>query len=236
MLTRVLNAFRMCLHSHTCLPMPKGLWDDDLQIVSGAFLPAVGLAIGVVWWLLALLSRWLLPQFLGAALVALYPFAVTGFENLYAFIRVGASALEKRKLITQDTCQQILPAALMILQFSACLSVDHIFPLMMIPVLSRSCIVLKRLKPKKADEETETEETQVPVSLIRIEQGIAAGALLLMLLFSGLTGLLCGAAVLGVSWAILHVQSRGEAAVESSVCGFALTAAEFCALLILSIL
>lgn len=236
LLHRVFTAFSMCLAKYTRFPFPKKEWDDDLQPVSEFFLPAVGLVIGLIWWLLAGLSWWLLPGFLGAALAALYPIAVTGFENLREFTAVSASLLEKRKLAERDTCLQILPAALMLLQFSLCLSLDHIFALAMIPVLSRSCLVLMRMKPAKREEDGQDDEPQLPASLIRIEQGVALGALVLMLLFAGGSGLLCGAAVLASCWAILRFLGRGEDNVSPSLAGFALTASEFCGLLILAVL
>jgi cobalamin synthase len=226
----------MCLHSHTCLPMPEGLWDEDLQPVSKAFLPAVGLAAGLAWWVLAFLCRWLLPAMLGAALIALFPFAVTAFENMRAFASVSGAFLEKKKIARLETCLQILPALLMLLQFAACASLRHIFALAMIPVLSRSCLVLMQLKPRKEEGEDADDAMSVPLVLIRIEQAVSAGALLLSLLFAGIAGLLCAAAVLAICWVILRGFSRKDCEIGDAEIGFTLTAAEFCGLMILSIL
>lgn len=226
----------MCLSRYVCLPIPCREWDEDLQPVSEVFLPAVGLVIGLVWWILALLSWWLLPGFLGAALVALYPFAVTGFENMCAFTRIGAPILARRGIVKQDIGMRVLPMVLMLLQFSVCMSLDSIFALVLIPVLSRSCLVLMQMKPAKREAEAESEDMQVPVALVRIEKGVAVGALLLLLLFAGVPGLICGAAVLASSWAILRAFAGEGQGICDDLRAFALTAAEFCGLLVLSIL
>lgn len=226
MLNRVFAAFRMCLNTYTCMPLPVGEADEDLRRVSDAFLPAAGLIVGLVWWILAVVCRRMLPEYLGAVLVALYPFIAAGFVHVQGFADVTGKLLSRRNCAA--VAVSMLPAMLVLLQFACCMSIDRIFPLAMIPVLSRVCMALRIFAPKKQDAEGEEE---IPASLIRIEKYIAVFALILLLLFSEWQGLLAGAAVL-CGWTLCVKLLKGE---ECDVCGFALTVSELCALIVLAI-
>ena len=213
----------MCLRTYTIIPLPEHEQDEDLRRVSDAFLPAVGLLIGLMWWVLAAVCRWMLPAYLGAALVAAFPFAITGFAHLQGFVNGGEKLLSRKNCAAAAAA---LPVLLVIFQFACCMSLERIFPLAMIMVLSRTCMALRIFAPQKQEDEEE-----IPASLIRIEKGAGVAALILMLLFSDWQGLLAGCAVLGI-WTLCMKLQGGN---DRDNHGFALTAAELCALIVLAI-
>lgn len=244
MIQRILTAFHMCMSMFTCIPLPGCEWDEDLRRVSTAFLPAVGLVIGLLWWGAAAIARWLLPPYLAAALIAAFPLVITGFMHLDGFMDAGDALLscrdrEEKLRIMKDAHVGSFAAVLLVLlvlfQFASCMSIDRIFPLAMIPVLSRVCsaVCVLTLQPLAHSEYASDEEP--PASLVRIEKYIAVGALVLMLVFSGWAGLLCGAAVLGgyalcMRWCIKSLDG-----VSGDLAGFALTVSELCGLVVLAI-
>lgn len=246
MINRILTAFRMCLSMFTCLPLPSCEWDEDLRRVSTAFLPAVGLVIGIMWWALAALTRWLLPEFLGAAAVAAFPFIITGFIHLDGFMDSGDALLswrdrdEKLKILKDvhvGSFAVVLLVLLVLFQFASCMSIEKIFPLAMIPVLSRvgSALSVFTHQPLSHSEYAHDEEEKMPESLVRIEKYIAVGALLLMLVFSGWGGLLAGAAVLGGYALCMRWCVKVMGGVSGDLAGFCLTVSELCGLILLAI-
>lgn len=227
----------MCLGAYTCYPLPAAEWDADLQPVSRAFLPAVGLLMGLLWWALAGLASWLLPPLLGGALLAVFPLVATGFLHLNGFARCGGTLLARAadQNLTREQLCALLPALMLIFQFAACASLDRIFPLVWIPVISRACWAVGAFAPKApADGEAEEEDKAVR-TLLLIEKCVIAGALVLLLVFSCLSGLLAGAAVLGAYALCKHLCKGMDSEGEDSA-AFALTVSELCGLIVLAIL
>lgn len=224
----------MCLEKYTCLPRLWGEWEDDLSDVMPAFLPAAGLVAGLLWWALAALARWLLPGMPGAALTALFPFALTGLVHLKGYWNASASLLGRGRLKDAPAgfASAVMLALLALLQFSACASVRRIFPLALIPVLSRACCALHMLKQANAAAD---EDHAFPASLLNIEKCIAVVPLALMLVFSGPSGLFSGAAVLG-GYALCSRVLVKDAENSADACGFAVTVAELCGLIVLAVL
>lgn len=238
-------AFRMCLSMFTALPLPQAPWDEELRRRSVACLPLAGLVIGLIWWAIAALGRALLPQYLAAALMAALPMLITGFIHLDGFMDTSDAMLswrsrEDRIKILKDvhvgSFSVVMLVLLAMFQFAACMSVERLFPLCMIPVLSRtgSAYSVLKIAPLGHSEYAASAEDQD--GLARSAVFAAAGALLLLLIFSGFGALLCGcAALLGYAAAMRWcVKTLGG--VSGDLAGFALTISELCALLALALI
>lgn len=244
MIHNLLTAFLMCLGMFTVIPVPGKYWDDDLRRASMAFLPLVGLVVGLLWWAVAALARWILPHFLGTAVISAFPLAITGFIHLGGFLdtcEVLQSKLsrEGRPKIRKDahagSFATVLMGLLLMFQFASCASMDKLFPLAMIPVLSRVGSTLSVLTLAPLNHSEDAGEKQTPAELVRIEKCAAAVALVLMLLFSGWGGLLAGAAVLGGYALCMRWCVKNLGGVSYDLDGFALTVSELCGLIVLSI-
>ena len=81
------------------LPCPYKKWDGQLKNMMLAFLPSVGLVIGVLWmaifWLLVYLQ---LPPILISFTMLFYIFAVCGFMHMDGFMDCNDAILSRRPL------------------------------------------------------------------------------------------------------------------------------------------
>ena len=238
------TAFYMSLKMFSALPLPQGRWEEGLRKHATACLPLVGLVLGGLWWGLAALARRFLPPPLAGALVAALPFLLTGFIHLDGFMDTSDAMLswrdrETRLKILKDVhvgaFAVIALALLMLFQFAAALSVRTLFPLLLIPVLSRAgsalCVLL--LRPLGHSEYATAADAPRGFA-----QAVGAEALLAMValgILGGWDGLIAGAATiagygLSMSWCV-----RTLGGVSGDLCGFALTVSELCGLIALAI-
>lgn len=104
-----LHAFAMCRSMFCAVPCPWRVWDEEARGKMLLFLPVVGLEIGALWALAAWLCRALaLPALVRGAVLAAYPFLVTGFIHLDGFMDVTDAVkscrdLAKRREILKDS-------------------------------------------------------------------------------------------------------------------------------------
>lgn len=243
-MNQLFAAFFMCLGMFTILPTPKVEWNAQLRRYSTACLPLVGLVVGAIWWAVAALARWLLPTYLAAAVMAAVPFVVTGFMHLDGFMDTADAMLSWRD---RDTRLKILKdvhvgsfavvmiALLMMFQFAACVTVERLFALLLIPVLSRtgSAFSVLTLPALGHSEYADAEET--PRALVRDVKVIGAAALVLLLVFGSWQGLLAGCAVLGGYALCMRWCVKTLGGVSGDLAGFSLTISELCGLIVLSI-
>ncbi len=242
----MLTALDMCLHMFIAIPLPPGRWDENLRKQSTACLPLLGLLIGAIWLGVAHLARGFLPGSVAAAVIAALPFVLTGFIHLDGYMDASDALLswrnrEERLRILKDvhvgSFAVVMIALLFMLQFAACMAVERLFPLLLIPVLSRagSALCVLGLKPLGHSEYAGANQ-RAPRGLIHMVLGMAAAALAALALVCGWRGLAVGGAVvLGYGFAMWRcVRSLGG--VSGDLAGFALTAAELCGLIALSMI
>lgn len=114
-------------------PRPVCRWWDWCWAASGGGLSA--------------LARTILPGGLAAALVAALPFLLTGFMHLDGFMDASDAMLswrerEARLKILKDvhvgSFSVVALGLLFMFQFGACLSLKALFPLLLIPLISRA--------------------------------------------------------------------------------------------------
>ena len=127
------DAFVMCQSMFCAIPCPWKNWNEKARPQMLLFLPMVGLEIGFIWAVLALVVAALsLPPLLTGALICLCPFFITGFLHLDGFMDVTDAVkswrdLERRREILKDSrvgaFAVINVACLMIMQFAASASV-----------------------------------------------------------------------------------------------------------------
>lgn len=104
-----LHAFAMCRSMFCAVPCLWRVWDEEARGKMLLFLPVVGLEIGALWALAAWFCRALaLPALVRGAVLAAYPFLVTGFIHLDGFMDVTDAVkscrdLAKRREILKDS-------------------------------------------------------------------------------------------------------------------------------------
>lgn len=241
-----LTALCMCISMFTVLPAPKMAWNEDLKPLRTACLPIVGLLIGALWLGIAYLVRWLLPHALSAAVIAAAPMALSGFMHIDGFMDTADALMswrdrEEKLRILKDvhagSFAVILAGMLLLFQFAACMSVNKLFSLLLIPVISRvgSAYCVLRLPALGHSQYAQDGQLRVSKSLGYIVLGIGALALLLMLIFGGWRSLLVGcAAAAGYALAMWRcVKSLGG--VSGDLAGFSLVISELCGLIVLAI-
>lgn len=147
-----LQALGMCQSMFCAIPSPWQGWEEKAREKMLLCLPLVGLEIGLLWWGLGVLSRYLPPLMAGAVLAG-WPWLATGFLHLDGFMDVmdavrSCRSLERRREILKDShvgAFAVIGCLLLGLgQFSCCASFDGapLGLLALVPVVSRCCAVL----------------------------------------------------------------------------------------------
>ena len=147
-----LQALGMCQSMFCAIPSPWQGWEEKAREKMLLCLPLVGLEIGLLWWGLGLLGRYLPPLMAGAVLAG-WPWLATGFLHLDGFMDVmdavrSCRSLERRREILKDShvgAFAVIGCLLLGLgQCACCASFDGapLGLLALVPVVSRCCAVL----------------------------------------------------------------------------------------------
>ena len=103
------TAFQMTQSMFCSLPFPCKKWDEKCRPYMMAFLPLIGLEIGLLWVLLEwILRRFSVSNLIYGFLMCAVPYVVTGFIHLDGFMDVVDAVgswrdLEKRRAILKDS-------------------------------------------------------------------------------------------------------------------------------------
>ena len=103
------HAFFMCQSMFCAIPCPCKIWDEEARDKLLWCLSLVGLEIGLLWWCLGLLCRFLgLSQAVTGIALCAMPFFATGFIHLDGFMDVTDAVgscrdLAKRREILKDS-------------------------------------------------------------------------------------------------------------------------------------
>ena len=243
---KFVTALDMCLHMFIAIPLPGGRWDEKLRRHSTACLPLAGLIIGGVWLEIAMLAKRFLPGMLAAAAIAALPFLATGFIHLDGFMDTSDALLswrdrEERIRILKDvhvgSFSVVMLGLLMLFQLAACAEIEDVFPLLMLPVLSRagSAYCVLRLRPLGHSEYAPGAD-ETPKALRRAVAVMAAAAMAVLGAVSGWRGIFAGAAALA-GYAVAMWRCVGSlGGVSGDLAGFSLTVSELCGLIAMAIL
>lgn len=238
---KYLTAMDMCIHSFISIPLPPGKWDEDLRKLSTACLPIVGLLIGLMWWGIAAAAQALLPGALSAAVIAAFPFIITGFMHLDGFMDTSDAILswrsrEEKLRILKDShvgsFAVVMIALLVLFQGAACVDLKRIALLTIVPVLSRcgSAFSVLTITPlghsEYANKETDEESGAIFGVIV-----ITVLACVLGTIFMGWRTLVVSAAVL-CSYGLHMVYCvKTLGGVSGDLAGFCLTVSELCGII-----
>lgn len=96
---RFIQGFFMSLGMFSSIPCPYRPWNEKARHLMLAWLPWVGLVIGLIWYGLYFAMEQLgMPLQLEAAVLVLYPYLVTGFIHLDGYMDTSDAILSRRPL------------------------------------------------------------------------------------------------------------------------------------------
>ena len=230
-----LQALGMCQSMFCAIPSPWQGWEEKAREKMLLCLPLVGLEIGLLWWGLGLLSRYLPPLMAGAVLAG-WPWLATGFLHLDGFMDVmdavrSCRSLERRREILKDShvgAFAVIGCLLLGLgQFACCASFDGapLGLLVLVPVVSRCCAVLavNGLEPMQTSQYANCEKKKSGLILpgVMLLAALAAGFGIF-----GMWGLVL--AVQAVSFALaLRRAFRSLGGMNGDISGYCITLSEF---------
>ncbi len=226
--------FFMAWGMFLAIPCPKKIWRESARRHMLACLPLVGLLVGGVWVLCAWAAGFL-PRPVGALLCAAAPWLVTGFMHLDGYMDVCDAVLSRRDLaarqrILKDShCGAFAVICLVLLamcQWAVFLSAEDIplWPLLLVPVSSRSCAALAvlTLRPMATSQYSEMAHGGAPMVLAALV--LAAVCVLPLVLWSSFAPLIAAAGY----WLAVQYGFRRLDGMNGDVSGFALTVGELC--------
>ena len=246
-LIKYIKGFYMSFGMFCNIRLPFYIWDDKLTSYMITMLPLVGLIIGTIWWLCAVLLTFLsIPIVLSAAFLCAAPFLIAGFIHLDGYMDTEDAILSRQPLedklrILQDSnagAFAVVSLCIMfILHFGAMYTVaetgKHFALLIVIAVLSRCCTAFSFLSlrhiPQCAYTSMLTEKIGVSHQIFIII--IALSAIIISFLYAGLFGLAVSLAViLGYIITIWRV-FKSFNGITGDLVGHALVISELCGLI-----
>lgn len=252
---RYWNAFLMCQSMFCSIPCLWKKWDEEARPLMLLFLPFVGLEIGVIWAVLAVVfSCFAVPRLISGAVLCLYPFFVTGFMHLDGFMDVTDAVkswrnLDRRREILKDShvgaFAVIACAALMIMQFAASATVAGdlidgqislrvaIVCMMLMPVVSRCCSGLALAVMPVMSISQYSGNSQKPQAVVFITLMVLA--FIAGFILTGKYGFVILGCAAGYALALLRAY-RSLKGVNGDVTGYALTVGELCGLIMMALL
>lgn len=239
-----LHAFFMAWGMFLAVPCPYKKWDESALDKMLVFLPVVGAIIGGLWALLAYLTSLLsFPAAVTAALMAAFPWAITGFIHLDGFMDVCDAVLSRRDL---ETRQRILKdphcgafavislGLLMLASFAVLLSWEFapikLLPLALIPAATRASAGMAVLlfKPMSTSQYSREREKGLAIPLaVMLAAAVAVPPIL-----CGIGGL-APAAAAAAYWLLALFGKKQLGGMNGDISGFALTLGELVGMIIL---
>ena len=242
-----LHAFLMCQSMFCAIPCPCKIWDEEARDKLLWCLPLVGLEIGLLWWALGLLCRYLgLTQAVTGIALCAMPFFATGFIHLDGFMDVTDAVKSCRDLIRRREILKdshvgsfaVIGVVLLILcQFAFCVSFHadtELRVLIAIPMVSRCGSALAvALLPKMST--SQYVQKKAKMADILIPCAFLAFALGFAFLLRFRCGLVLLAQMAGYALALRRAY-RSLEGMNGDISGYALTISELTALGALAIL
>lgn len=145
----ILTALGMAWGNFLSIPCPIRRWDNKQKNLMLAFLPIIGLMVGILWFLLAIIFNALkFPAILSAILMTAYIFGISGFNHIRGFGNCADSVIsrgQKRRgtgTSVFSMVSMVILAILMILfqwaLMRKSISAVSLLPLIAIPIITRA--------------------------------------------------------------------------------------------------
>jgi len=248
---RLAKGFYMALGMFWAVPLPVQIWDDKSMSLMMSFFPVVGGLIGALWWGTAeLLAFGGVHIILVAAVLAVFPFFLTGFLHLDGYMDTSDAVLSRRPLedklrILKDphagAFAVIMAAVLFMMQFAALYVIvetgEYFVILVIITVVSRCAAAMSIycLKPMEQSGYATMfkQNTGVPHKIfIIILTGIA---LALAFFLAGIYGIIVSAAVIAGYIGAMAYAYRDFKGTSGDLTGYSLVIGELCGLVALAV-
>lgn len=242
---RYLHAFAMCQSMFCAIRCPWNIWDEEAKDKMLLLLPAVGLEIGILWAVLAWLTRlFQLPALIKGILLCAYPYLVTGYIHLDGFMDVtdavkSCRSLERRREILKDSYVgsfAVIGLCLLVLtQFALFASVDGDWRfLIFLPAVSRccSCLAVTGLKPMSTSQYAAQNRPRSHLVILGLMLCVVLAA---GFFFCGSSGLALLGCLAGYGIALRHGY-RSLEGMNGDISGYALTIGELCAIAVYALL
>lgn len=236
-----ITAFFMAWGMFLAIPCPCKRWDERARQKMLVCLPLVGLVVGGVWAVLALLLRGA-PVGLRALLLAVCPWLCTGFLHLDGYMDVCDAVLSRRDLATRQRILKdshcgafavICMVLLAMAQWSAFLSVENVplLPLALVPVASRAAaaVAVLTLRPMSTSQYSAMVRGGAPLYVAAAV--LAAACAVPAVLWGSFAPL---AAAVGYGLAVWHGFRQFDG-MSGDISGFGLVVAELCGAVVLAI-
>lgn len=236
-----ITAFFMAWGMFLAIPCPCKRWDERARQKMLVCLPLVGLVVGGVWAVLALLLRGA-PVGLRALLLAVCPWLCTGFLHLDGYMDVCDAVLSRRDLATRQRILKdshcgafavICMVLLAMAQWSAFLSMENVplLPLALIPVASRAAaaVAVLSLRPMSTSQYSAMARGGAPLYVAAAV--LAAACAVPAVLWGSFAPL---AAAVGYGLAVWHGFRQFDG-MSGDISGFGLVVAELCGAVVLAI-
>lgn len=158
---KLIYGFFMSWGMFCSIPCPCKIWDEEARPMSLVCFPLIGTLMGALWVLIGFIVTKLNIGFLGAAVMAVFPYLVTGFIHLDGYMDCCDAILSRRDLAERQRIMKdshtgafavICVCVLMMLSFASFAQIDlntKFKALLFIPVATRACaaIAVMSLRP-----------------------------------------------------------------------------------------
>ena len=250
-LKRYVKGFYMSLGMFWGIPLPFYIWEEKYTAIMMASFPLVGLLIGSIWWLVAVLLLALsLPLILVAAFLTVTPFLVAGFIHLDGYMDTSDALLSRRPLADRlkilvdsrvGAFAVIMLGILFLLQFAAMYTVveggEYLVLVVVISILSRCCSAFSLFTLRAIPECIYTPQLKQNVgkSHIVFVVLVAIITVAFSVWYAGVLGVIVSAGVLmgyGIAIARTYWGFKG---IAGDLLGYSLVISELCGLMIFAV-
>ncbi|MGN0711535.1 MAG: adenosylcobinamide-GDP ribazoletransferase [Anaerovoracaceae bacterium] len=248
---KYITAFFMAWGNFFAVPCPCKLWDNNLRRLQLVFFPVIGLLMGLIWYLLfTVMSCMRIPLALQAAVIAAYPYLISGFIHLDGYMDccdaiLSRRELEERQRILKDShvgaFAVICAGMLFMFAFAGAWSLAEYAELskalILIPMLSRVCSAYGVLNFEPIG------HSQYKASFdrrINRHYGIVLAAMAVIALGTALylgekAAAVAGLLVIAVHFAMMWNGRRQLGGMSGDIAGYALTLSECAGLLAVAV-
>lgn len=250
---KFITGFFMAWGNFITLPCPYKKWDGQLKNMMLAFLPSVGLVIGVLWmalfWLLVYLQ---LPPILISLAMMFYIFAVCGFMHMDGFMDcndaiLSRRPLEERQRILKDSTVgafAVVTVAFLLLGWFAAMQevIYHItyVDLLILPVVSRGIGGMSVLTYKPIGHSQYAEDYKEP-GRGRYRAAVAIQAAIVVGIVAFLSGgvvkpLICSAVIAVTAFLACAYARKQLGGMSGDIAGYTICISELAGIIALAII